>query len=362
MWYNITNESDIYTPAILVYPDRIEENISRMIAIAGNVSRLRPHVKSHKLEEVVRLQVKHNIKKFKCSTLTEVKMVAENGGEDILLSYPLFGPGIKQFFDFMAKFPKVKFAISVDAYHACQELDIEAKKRRQKLNVFIDLDNGMHRTGIDPKSAIGLIDFIIENKWLHLSGFHIYDGHIHELDIKARKTHCDKDFEGVSQLIQEMEKKGIEIEELACGGTYTFSIHAMHESRTLCPGTPILWDAGYEQNIPELDFLHAAVLVSRVISKPDSYLCFDIGYKSLASEMPHPRLRFLKLKVKEVVNHSEEHLVVSISNPDDLELGDIAYALPHHVCPTIALHEKVYVVHENKVINTWKVVARKRLY
>lgn len=362
MWYNITNESEIFTPAVLVYPDRIEENINRIIAIAGNVSRLRPHVKTHKLAEVERLQIQHNIKKFKCSTLTEVMMVAENGGEDILLSYPLFGPAIKQFYDLKAKFPEVQFAVTLDARQACEELHIEAKKRGLKLNVFIDLDNGMHRTGIDPKRANGLADFIIGHKWLHLRGFHIYDGHIHDLDIETRKAHCDKDFEGVNQLILELEKKGVEIEELACGGTYTFPIHAMHKSRTLCPGTPILWDAGYEQNIPELDFLHAAVLVSRVISKPNKYLCFDLGYKSLAAEMPHPRLKFLNLEVMEVIDHSEEHLVVSTPNHDELKLGEFAYAVPQHVCPTIALHEQVYVVHDNKVTNRWKVVARKRYY
>ena len=59
MWYNIENTADIYTPSILIFPDRVEENLRRMIRIAGDPSRLRPHVKTHKLGEIVQLQVQH---------------------------------------------------------------------------------------------------------------------------------------------------------------------------------------------------------------------------------------------------------------------------------------------------------------
>ncbi len=362
MWYNITNESEIYTPAVLVYPDRIEENICRMIAIAGDAARLRPHVKTHKIAEVVRLQVKHGITNFKCATVTEVEMVIENGGNDIILSYPLYGPGIDRFFDLIIENPGVNFALTVDNEYACEILSREAEKMSHKLDVYIDIDNGMHRTGIEPGPALKLAHNIVHNERLRLGGLHIYDGHIHEEDIKLRKAHCDADFEAVNELISILEKKGVKLDEIACGGTFTFPIHALHKSRTLCPGTPIFWDAGYEKAIPELDFLHAAVLVGRVISKPKNYHCIDLGYKSMASEMTHPRLQFLNLEIDEVINHSEEHLVVSTPTPDGLALGEIAYALPHHVCPTIALHEQVYVVKNHKMTYTWEVVARKRIY
>jgi D-serine deaminase-like pyridoxal phosphate-dependent protein len=361
-WFEIRNESKIFTPAVLVYHDRIEENIRRMIAIAGDAARLRPHVKTHKLAEVVQLQVKLGISNFKCATLSEVELVAENGGDDILLSYPLYGPGIQRIFDLIIEFPHVNFAVTVDSQKACKLLSSEAKKMGHKLDVFIDVDNGMHRTGIAPKAARSLANTILKNQWLHLSGLHVYDGHIHESDIELRTAHCEKDFEEVNQLINELAKKGVQLDEIACGGTFTFPIHAKDPSRTLCPGTPIFWDAGYEQNIPDLDFLSAAVLVGRVISKPNNYLCIDLGYKSLASEMTHPRLQFLNLEVDEVINHSEEHLVVSAQNEAELSSGDIVYALPYHVCPTIALHEQVYVVIDHKVTDSWEVVARNRIY
>jgi len=220
----------------------------------------------------------------------------------------------------------------------------------------------MHRTGIEPGKAGELIDLILKNQWLKFRGLHVYDGHILEPDFGERKAHSDRDFEAVNILVNELEGKGVIIEEIACGGTPTFPIHARYESRTLCPGTTIFWDAGHAKTLPDLDFLHAAVVAGRVISKPMQNICFDLGHKSIASEMAHPRLDFLELEITSVLNHSEEHLVVSTEDAPGMSIGDLVYALPVHVCPTMALHEKVYVVQNQKVVDTWMVVARKRTY
>jgi len=362
MWYKPINESEISTPSVLVFPERIEENIRRMIAIAGDVQRIRPHVKTHKMAEVVRLQVKHGISKFKCATLAEVALVAANGGGDILLAYPLQGPGTQLFLDLVRQYPDVEFAVCVDSILSYRQLVDRAESNGVRLRVFVDLDNGMHRTGIEPSQAGELIDNILDSKFLKLVGFHIYDGHIHESSFADRKEHCDRDFESVSSLVRGLEEKGVAIEELACGGTPTFPIHALHKSRTLCPGTPLLWDAGYASAFPDLDFLPAAVLAGRVISKPLQNICLDLGHKSVASEMPHPRMQFLNIDVINVFNHSEEHLVVGSDDSKELSPGDMVYALPVHVCPTIALHEQVYVVKDRMVCETWKVVARNRMY
>lgn len=361
MWYKPINESELSTPSVLVFPDRIEENIRRMIAIAGDVQRLRPHVKTHKMAEVVRLQVKHGISKFKCATLAEVALVAANGGGDILLAYPLLGPGTQIFLDLLSLYPDVEFAVCVDSLVSCGFLADLAESNGVELRVFVDLDNGMHRTGIQASQAGELIDFILDHQLLSLEGFHIYDGHIHDRVLADRKKHCDRDFESVIDLVKGLEDKGVAINELACGGTPTFPIHALHKSRTLCPGTPLLWDAGYASAFPDLDFLPAAVLAGRVISKPLQHICLDLGHKSVASEMPHPRMKFLNLEVSSVDNHSEEHLVVGSENSETISLGDLVYALPIHICPTIALHEQVYVVEDSLLSATWKVVARNRI-
>ena len=362
MWYRPENESSIATPCILLYPDRIQENIHRMIRLAGSAERLRPHVKTHKLAEIVELQRQEGIGKFKCATLAEVEMVAEAGGAEILLAYPLLGPGIEIWFDLLDRFPESRLSLTVDSEEALSQLEVHVHGRSKKVELFVDIDNGMHRTGIDPEGAHGLISAIVKHPNLKFRGLHIYDGHIHEVDPTERKLHCERDFEAVSSLVEQVEKEGIEVEELACGGTPTFPIHAAHPDRTLCPGTPLLWDAGYSRTIPDLDFLPAAVVAGRVISKPMGQLCLDLGYKSIASEMAHPRVHFLELAVDDVINHSEEHLVLKCNEADHLSTGDVVYALPSHICPSMALHEQVYVVRNQQVTETWEVVARKRNY
>lgn len=362
MWYKPGNESSLATPAILLFPDRIEENIRRMIAIAGNAERLRPHVKTHKTSEVIKLQMQQGIHSFKCATLSEVAMVAGAGGKDILLAYPLLGPAIGLWFDLIEQFPQSSLSICVDSLQALESLAQHVRLRGRQVDIFVDIDNGMHRTGMDPEKAYELVHLIANSKESHFRGLHIYDGHIHETDPGERKKHCDHDFKVVNSLVDYLEQDGIPVGELACGGTPTFPLHAAYPSRTLCPGTPLLWDAGYSTSLPELDFLPAAVLAGRVISKPGKQICLDLGYKSLASEMPHPRLHFLGLDVDEVTNHSEEHLVLKCRQADQLSVGDLVYALPTHICPTMALHEEVYVIQEGQITTTWKVEARKRIY
>jgi D-serine deaminase-like pyridoxal phosphate-dependent protein len=314
------------------------------------------------MAEIIQLQVHQGITKFKCATLTEMEMVAENGGTDILLAYPVFGPAIKKYFNIVKKFPQVKFKVLTDNKNSIVYLSEEAKIQQQKATVFIDIDNGMHRTGIDSDQAFHLAVEISKYEFLKLEGLHIYDGHIHNSILKLRQEQCENDFKPVEELVQKLKNIGIEIAELACGGTFTFPIHQKYKNRTLCPGTPVLWDAGYNKSIPDLDFLPAAVLAGRVISKPFGNICFDLGYKSMASEMSQPRLEFMEFKIENVENQSEEHLVVSTSETIKLNQGDFVYALPVHICPTIALHEQVYVVENKKAIKTWYVIARKRTF
>src|SRR5512133_2554942 len=103
-WYIVENASEVNSPSILVYPDRIESNIRKMIEIAGGTQRLRPHVKTHKLAEVVKLQMKHGITKFKCATVSEAEMTAACGASDILLAMQPVGPNLDRFFNLKKQF------------------------------------------------------------------------------------------------------------------------------------------------------------------------------------------------------------------------------------------------------------------
>src|SRR6185369_493665 len=104
-WYSIENVAEIDSPALLVYPDRVAENIRRTIAMVGDVTRLRPHMKTHKLPEVIKLQLVQGVTKFKCATIAEAEMTASCGAADVILAHQPIGPKVQRFIQLTRQFP-----------------------------------------------------------------------------------------------------------------------------------------------------------------------------------------------------------------------------------------------------------------
>jgi D-serine deaminase-like pyridoxal phosphate-dependent protein len=127
------------------------------------------------------------------------------------------------------------------------------------------------------------------------------------------------------------------------------------------PGTCVFWDAGYTSKLPDIPFVPAALVLTRVVSKPGgNRLCLDLGHKAVAAEMPPPRVRFLNLADAVPVLHSEEHLVVETQRSSEFKVGDCLYGVPWHICPTVALHAEAVVVQRGRIIGRWPVAARGR--
>src|ERR1041385_7528376 len=121
-WFQVANRADVPSPALLVYPDRIQENIRRMIRIAGAVERLRPHMKTHKMPDVIRMQVEQGITRFKCATIAEAEMTAAAGAADVLLGYQPVGPNAQRLIQLTRLFPKTKFSAVADDADAIRAL------------------------------------------------------------------------------------------------------------------------------------------------------------------------------------------------------------------------------------------------
>ena len=94
-WYSIDNVNELDSPALVIYPDRVKENILTLIKSISDINNLRPHIKTHKSSEVSTLMLKEGIKKFKCATIAEAEMLAMAGAPDVLLAYQPVGPKAK---------------------------------------------------------------------------------------------------------------------------------------------------------------------------------------------------------------------------------------------------------------------------
>ena len=361
-WFRVSNEAGVASPALLIFEERANANIRRMLAMIGDPARLRPHVKTHKLGPLVAWQLAAGITKFKCATIAEAEMCAIEHAPDVLLAMQPGGPNVARFVELVRRFPRTHFSTIADDAGAIDALDAAGAGASLILDVWLDLDCGMRRTGAPPDArALDLFRRIHASRNLRAAGLHAYDGHLHDADPIARRLACEQAFAPVLALRHEIESLGIPRPALVAGGSPTFPFHAAADDRECSPGTTVLWDFGYAEKFADLPFKPAAVLLTRVVSKPTpTRLCLDLGYKAVASENPPPRVRLLELPDAEAVMHSEEHLVIETPRAREFQVGDALHGIPRHICPTVALYHEAIAIRDCAASETWPIAARAR--
>ena len=358
-WYLLKSAQDVISPALLFYSERIRDNINEMIRIAGSAERLWPHIKTHKCANLIGLQLKSGIDKFKCSTLAEAALLGSCGVREAVLAMQPSSAHLDKLLQLGKVYPGTRFSTLVDNQDSLEMMRERAKAASQKVHLWLDVNNGMNRTGIVPgPEAVDLCEAICSDPWLVFMGLHVYDGHIRDTDSLIRAKKCHRDMQPVHAMADQIAEKGLKINTIIAGGSPGFTIHAKSKEFDLSPGTTVLWDAGYYKKFTEMPFKPAAALLTRVISKPaPGVVCTDLGHKSVASEMPFPRIEFLNLEACEQVSQSEEHLVLNCTEYERCDVGETIYALPMHICPTVSKYPRAHVVEDNEITGTWSITA-----
>jgi D-serine deaminase-like pyridoxal phosphate-dependent protein len=362
-WYEVDDIGQLDSPALVVIPSRVKANIQTAIQMVVDVSRLRPHVKTNKSAQATRLMLDAGITKFKCATIAEAEMLGQIGAPDVVLAYQPTGPKLRRFVDLVKKFPATNYACLTDNLSAAREQASIFSNDQLSVAVYVDLNVGMNRTGVClEKDAIEVCKYCSTAEGVKFAGLHAYDGHLRNRDIQARKRECDEAFSLVEKLKAELSNLGIDVPNVIVGGSPTFPIHAKRENVECSPGTFIYWDKGYLDQCPEQNFIPAAVLVTRIISLPSpNRICTDLGHKSVAAENEITRrIFFLNAPDLKPVSQSEEHLVCEVEKDHAYKTGDVLYGLPYHICPTVALYERVYAVEDGMVTGEWRNIARDR--
>ena len=314
---------------------------------------------------VTQMELGLGITKHKCATLAEAEMLAEAGVRDIVLAYNIVGPNIARVAAFRRKYPAVEFAVTADHPAPVKQLSDHLASEGLTAGVMLDVDAGMHRTGIAPgEAAVELYRQIANSPGLEPAGIHAYDGHHHEHDAGDRAAPIHYAWRHMESLRETILAHGLPIPKIVASGTPGFPIHAARNDPLieLSPGTTVFHDAGSVHNYADLPFTPAALVLTRVISLPGEHLVtFDVGSKGIASDPPvQKRAMFPSLPDAEIVSQNEEHLIVRTKRAAEFSPGDEQLVIPWHVCPTSAVHKLAYVVSVGKLVDHWPVTARDR--
>ncbi len=364
--YCVADPDALETPTMLLFQDMMDHNIRGVCELVGGGQNLIAHVKTHKSEVVARKQVEVGIAGFKCATLKELEMVLQAGAHKAILSYPQVQERkIERLCDLSSSYPDVWIATIVSTPFHLDVLATVAARRKQSLRAMLDLDAGMHRTGIGfGADAAELYREIDAHQFLQPSGFHLYDGHDHFSDVVQREAAAQRNIESLQEFQQQIESAGMPVPCVVAGGSFSFPYYARTEGMYGSPGTFIYWDVGYNTAMPDMPFRYAALILTQVVDRyPDAgTITTDLGCKAISSDLLiEERVYLPGQDAAQLILQNEEHGVFRI--PGELPtVGDYLLAVPGHICPTTIRYPGIHVIDTaGEVVDYYLHTARDRL-
>ena len=363
--FALANPDAVRSPSLLIYRAALQRNIDRVLGIAGDADRVRPHIKTHKSRAVLAMQRKAGMTRFKCATLAEAELLAGEGVEDVMVAYQMVGPNVARLVELAKSYRKTRFGVLIDCTTALAALGEAASKAKVTVGAFLDLDVGQGRTGVAPAAAAELYRQMAATAGVAAAGIQIYDGHNHQSSLDERQAAVDGCYAAMAAVREELAADGVDCAEVVAGGSPTFPCYAKYDDVVLSPGTVFLNDGGYQSRFPDLPFEIGATMFTRVVSTPlaDSFT-LDLGTKAIATD-PEVRGSIVGLGDDvEPLTHNEEHWRFRLLDPEipRPEVGDSMYVVPTHICPTVNLQTELQVVGAGgRVEEVWSVDARHRI-
>ena len=363
--FNFRGENLICSPQLIYYEDLIDHNIDYTLSLVNSPSQLWPHIKTHKTKEIILKLLEKGVTKFKCATFSECEVAAQCGAAEVLLAYPLVGPNLERFCKLTTLYNTRFYALLDDLQQATTLHEIILKKYlNQNVNVFIDVNVGLNRTGVELNKLEFFVKSLSSLKTIHIVGLHCYDGQNNDSDLSIRQYRIDKLATQIFKIKEDIEHFLGHKLVIIAGGTPEFACWKKYD--VFCsPGTCFVQDIGYQNLFPDLKYSPAACVLSRVISHPaPNIFTLDCGYKAIASD-PNGRRGYLvglNDKVEELLQN-EEHWCFRMKTGFENQLpdvGSIVFIVPKHICPTSHLYASVCVVKDHELKAEWEIAARNR--
>ena len=346
--------SGLSTPALVLDVNIFKKNAEEMAKIlSGKALKLRPHYKSHKSAAIAKWQIANGAIGMTCAKLSEAEDLCDAGIEDILVANQIVDPAkIRRLAELAGN---CHLTVCVDNAENADALSKAAVATGNMIHCLVEYDIGMARCGVVTKEEVlALAKHIAECENLEFTGIQAYAGHIsHMEDLDERKQCTAENYEKLRQLLAYLKENGVEIMTVSGGSTGTAQIKAAEGLYTeLQAGSYLFMDATY-RNL-DLPFQNSLFLLTTVVSQREGLTVVDAGVKTCGVDQGMPALK--EGSVCEIVA-SEEHFQLH-GFSENVAVGQRLMLIPGHCCSTVNLHDKIYLVDGDKVVDRISVTAR----
>ena len=359
--------ADLPTPALVLDRAALERNIARMaVFAAARGLALRPHAKTHRSADIGRLQVAAGAVGLCCAKLGEAEALAAEGLANLHLTSPVVTPdGIARLVALNARCE----GLSVVADHPENVRALAARAGSGRpLAVLVDIDPGIHRTGVaSPEAAVALAAEIAAADNLALGGVQYYCGTQQHIQSFAERRAAIADrTDYLRTVLDALRAAGHAIPVVTGGGTGSFLIDAELGVLTeLQAGSYLFLDREYgdcELAVGDAPVFEPALFVDATVISANhpGMVTVDAGLKALASDAGPPVVAGGAPAGSRYVFMGDEHGAVVSEEAVLPELGARVTLQPGHCDPTVNLHDAYWVIVDDQVVDCWPVTARGR--
>ncbi|KAI4949016.1 hypothetical protein J4E91_005478 [Alternaria rosae] len=351
------------TPSMIVDLDLMEANLDKLMKqLLPTGVNIRPHLKTTKSAILAKKMVKAGTKGGCVAKLSEAEVMCEKGFTDLLITCEIIGPAkVARLVELVKKYKDVRIVVDSIEGAGAIEKALSESGFEGTVMTLIDLDVGLHRTGVQPgQPASDLARFVAGSKHLKLIGVQGYEGHLQHIHgLEERKSQCLESMRILTSTADALRKEGYAIDVVTTGGTGTAEFCVTVPGITeVQPGSFLFMDTDYRNAVGSTNYAQSLTILSTVLSKQGpNIITIDAGLKSLTTDSGLAECKTPGYTYG-VLGDEHGSLAWEEGKGKELKIGDRVEMVPSHIDPTVNLHDMYYAYRKGVIEEIWPVDSR----
>ena len=350
---------ELDTPALLIDQKSFDHNVRQMAGCFEKQGiQWRPHAKAFKCPAIAHQLRRAGAIGVTVAKVSEAEVMVAGGIDDILIAHLVVGRTKTARLAALQRHADVK--VTVDHFDHIGPLSDAAHSAGVTIGVLVDLDIGMHRTGVaDGPSAVRLAEAVASSRGLRFDGVMGYEGHTLAIADPDQKKSAIQT--AIAQLVatrDSIERAGLECRVVSTGGTGSYQTTSEVAGITeVQAGGGIFACQYYTKTCRVAGHQPAISVYATVVSRPSAHRAIlDVGQKSVSQHTTPPVLR--DYPDYSIVSLSAEHAKIESAQPIQLRIGEKVHVVPGYSDFTFVLHDRVLMIDAGKVTADWSILGR----